>query len=400
MSHAHKQIAAPQGDAVLATTSLTAFFNPTRIRCRVVLPELRQGAQKGSTEQDAKEQSHNDVHHAEYMWSTRNNRKGRHAYVYHRYPQGHPSRQKIASWVLELKHTVRKLPLFVTTFPYWDVSFIAAFLFTIGSILFTLDGFFSYLPLVNPNNDFPGNSTYVSPLMVFFGATIFQLGGIAIVLEAFNENRSDCFGAALEKALEEKHHLESNELHRLSELHGCTHRHARKTTGLFRKRSQNDKQLGHDGQFRRFEWLPSWNEVRKHYIYEIGFWASSILMIGASMFQVLGFLSLPYIQNHIGHKVELAFYDTPNVAGSVLFIISSWALALTPCALQVSLKLIHTTTHTQLSVHAWNSAQLVHSCTRCCRLARWTLEYNRLHWFSCEIRILRNTKICYWITIN
>lgn len=103
-----------------------------------------------------------------------------------------------------LKHTLRCIGRMFTTYPYWDVSYLVAIIFTIGSVVWCFNGFFVWLPLQDPSTEFPGEVSAGGGITAFLGATIFEIGSILLMIEAVNENRSDCFGWALEESIEEK----------------------------------------------------------------------------------------------------------------------------------------------------------------------------------------------------
>ena len=105
-----------------------------------------------------------------------------------------------------------------STYPYWDVSYLVAIIFTLGSVVWCINAFFVWLPLQTPSTEFPGEIANAGGITAFIGATIFEFGSILLMIEAVNENRSDCFGWALEEVLEESGMV------RLKP-DGCTHHH-------------------------------------------------------------------------------------------------------------------------------------------------------------------------------
>ena len=100
--------------------------------------------------------------------------------------------------------TLKNIGKMFVTYPYWDVSYLVAVIFTVGSVVWCLNGFFAWLPLQDPSTEFLGEKPVGGGITAFLGATIFEFGSILLMIEAVNENRSDCFGWALEEALEEK----------------------------------------------------------------------------------------------------------------------------------------------------------------------------------------------------
>ena len=108
-----------------------------------------------------------------------------------------------------------------STYPYWDVSYLVAVIFTFGSVVWCINAFFVWLPLQDPSTEFNGEISDAGGWTAFIGATIFEFGSILLMIEAVNENRADCFGWALEEVLEERG------LMRLRPAH-CHHHHKNK----------------------------------------------------------------------------------------------------------------------------------------------------------------------------
>jgi hypothetical protein len=103
-----------------------------------------------------------------------------------------------------LKETLKGIWRMCSTYPYWDVSYLVAIVFTLGSVVWCINAFFVWLPLQDPSTEFPGEIADAGGITAFIGATIFEIGSILLMIEAVNENRADCFGWALEEVLEEK----------------------------------------------------------------------------------------------------------------------------------------------------------------------------------------------------
>jgi hypothetical protein len=101
------------------------------------------------------------------------------------------------------KETLKGIWRMFSTYPYWDVSYLVAVIFTLGSVVWCINAFFVWLPLQNPSTEFPGEIADAGGITAFIGATIFEIGSVLLMIEAVNENRADCFGWALEEVLEE-----------------------------------------------------------------------------------------------------------------------------------------------------------------------------------------------------
>lgn len=71
-----------------------------------------------------------------------------------------------------------QLKAMATVYPYRDANWIISILFVVGSISFTINGFFSLLPLVAPSTAFPTEATLAAPVTNAIGAAMFVTAGI------------------------------------------------------------------------------------------------------------------------------------------------------------------------------------------------------------------------------
>lgn len=129
------------------------------------------------------------------------------------------------------------------TYPYWDVSYLVAIIFTWGSVVWCINAFFVWLPLQDPSTEFPGEIANAGGITAFIGATIFEFGSVLLMIEAVNESRADCFGWAVEEVLEEEGVL------RLKPG-GCTHHHHNRKNLIGKGKSDGESA---DGPF----WIDS-----------------------------------------------------------------------------------------------------------------------------------------------
>lgn len=215
----------------------------------------------------------------------------------------------------------------LTHCPYWDISYLVAVFFAVGSLCFIAGGLFSWLPLEVPSSEFPGEVVVAAGVTSFVGATLFQIGAILLVLEACNENRTGCFGWALYEAFEGD--SDSTIKHDAESGHGdgggfivkadptnCSHHH--------RGRSHRKKSTSRQSKSeRKWTWFPSLHELRTHYLHEIGFVASTTLAIGATIFWITGICALPGIYSNMSVAVARGIYWLTYLVGGVLFTISS-----------------------------------------------------------------------------
>ncbi len=180
--------------------------------------------------------------------------------------------------------------------------------------MWVINGFFVWLPLENPAGAFPGESKLGGGVTALIGATIFEVGAVMQVLEAVNENHADCFGWALEEA------VESGELLLRQPTKPCQHPHNRRRAC---PRGQGNKVLEAEDASgknragrpaRSFSWWPSWRELRTHYLTEIAFWACLIQLFGATVFWISGFTGLPSILGALSIPASNGIYWLPQVS--------------------------------------------------------------------------------------
>ena len=191
------------------TTGPFAFLNPTRAHFTHTAkpPEEHPGSDddhlavssaQGKEHQSEDEQLASDI---EFKWRSRDNRKGRHALIVQPSSLG-TSQYLTPKPTSTLQATGKGVLRMLTQYPYWDVSYLVAVIFTLGSVVWVLNAFFAYLPLAQPQTEFGTEVLYGGGITAFIGATIFEIGSVLLMLEAVNENRTGCFGWALEKLLE------------------------------------------------------------------------------------------------------------------------------------------------------------------------------------------------------
>ncbi|KAI9864359.1 MAG: hypothetical protein M1813_003279 [Trichoglossum hirsutum] len=230
----------------------------------------------------------------EYQWRSRDNRKGRHALLIREdMPRPHPPPTSSTRQVL------RGVLRMFTSCPYWDISYLVAVLFTLGSVVWVINGFFAYLPLVQPTSEFPHELSTGAGVTAFLGATIFELGSVLLLLEAVNERREGCFGWAVEQIWAGEVGTSSG-MRLMPDPEGCQHRHRRRKGDSSLRKSSEEGSADHeetDGEALPWCWFPTWHDLRTHYLHEIGFLASLVQFISATVFWISGFTALPNIVN-------------------------------------------------------------------------------------------------------
>ncbi|KAJ4396173.1 hypothetical protein N0V93_000392 [Gnomoniopsis smithogilvyi] len=264
------------------------------------------------------------------VWRSRDNRKGRHAL--HLTPSRAGAIATPFKYTNTLSAALAGMSRMLIRWPVWDVSYDVAVVFTLGSIVWVCNGFFVLIPLTNPASSFPGESSWAGGVSAVVGATIFELGSILLMIEAVNENRSECFGWALEQALDRSG---EDLLLRKQDANDCRHHHSDKKSFVSSNdgaanESESGEKVDDDMQAkgRKWTWWPSWYELRTHYLRDIGFLACLSQFFGATVFWISGFTGLPQILSVLTVPAENGIYWLPQVVGGTGFIISSWLFML------------------------------------------------------------------------
>lgn len=311
-------------------------------------------------------------------WTSRDNRKGRHALVlgaedlrggkYILPPYSYQSKANSAK--NRLRAAVYGTSRMFTHYPYWDISYLVAVIFTLGSVVWVFNGFFVFLPIVAPKSTFTGEVADGGGITAFLGATIFEIGSILLILEAINADQQTCFGWAVEnlahslskdrednETQEAKHYssetsgkvLERSEKGSASALRlfpdhdHCHHHHMRlsranrsrdyanttenKNTDIENRPSARAA-LDSNSASRSWSWYPTISELRSNLLPNLGFLASFAQLMGASVFWISGFTALPGIYNHLSHPLINGVYWTPQAIGGSFFIISGLLFAI------------------------------------------------------------------------
>ncbi|KAG7005399.1 hypothetical protein G7Y79_00020g049270 [Physcia stellaris] len=313
------------------TTGPLPFLNPTRARAKHAPPLQFSTAEKdhatppssggaASPTRDAL-----DAPNIQLNWRSRDNRKGRHALLVESssfgsapYVTPKPTSTLHATW-----QGIKRMS---TQYPYWDVSYLVAVIFTLGSV-----------------TKFGTEILYGGGITAFIGATIFEIGSVLLMLEAINENRTGCFGWALEKLVESDGENATKVMVR-PDKDTCSHHHTNKrnlvgkgdvkppasslstasSVSLHGCVADQPKQPEYtEAENRSWVWFPSAQELKSHYLRELGFLACLAQLTGASVFWIWGFTALPGINNKLGSQGLLdGIYWAPQIVGGAGFIIS------------------------------------------------------------------------------
>ncbi|KAI4151224.1 MAG: hypothetical protein LQ340_003624 [Diploschistes diacapsis] len=291
----------------------------------------------------------------QFEWRSRDNRKGRHKLVVTLADSASTTQYLTppsSSTPRAILHGIWRM---ATWYPVWNVSYLVAITFTLGSVIWVLNAFFVWLPLVQPSTQFTNEITVAGGWTAFVGATVFEVGSVLLMLEAVNENQAGCFGWALERALESGDEEKEIGGWKIRPNKGCAHHHTNKGNFVGKRETgptndvKSEKRMGtgidesdsgrpdndtaspssytassSTESAKSWQWFPSWHDLTTHYIFELGFLACCAQMFGASVFWISGFTAIPQINAILAtNQADLnGAYWVPQIVGGTGFIVS------------------------------------------------------------------------------
>lgn len=267
----------------------------------------------------------------EFEWRSRDNRKGRHTLVVNPAASSDTAHFVAPESTSSFHAVMKGIARMFTQYPFYDVSWLVAIIFTLGSVVWCMNAFFSFLPFILPSSQFATETVYGGGITAFIGATIFEIGSILLMVEAVNENRTGCFGWAVERVFEGE---EGGILRVTPDSNGCKHHHQNKKNLVGKgavpgalKASEDAKVVSSDNDEdlddrRNWVWFPSSHDLTSHYLREIGFLACLSQTIGATIFWISGFTALPKVINTANTGLTYGVYWAPQVVGGMGFVIS------------------------------------------------------------------------------
>lgn len=316
-----------------------SFLNPTNARFKHTGAPTKRVVEEPDTS-SAEDEKQNDANSnpsttpasdVSFLWRSRDNRKGRHALLIKEAKIPEEAKYLTPALTTSIRQIGRTLLKMLIYFPVWDISWLIAYIFTWGSIVWVINGWFSWLPFVAPSTTFSGETLYAGGITAFIGAVLlFESGSILLLFEAVNENHSGCFGYAVEELFdregdEEKQGKSRPQFVIKPKKTHCSHHHVNKGNFVGKSSHKTDSEAKPKNEYMKdgdsWQWFPGWKALRDHYFHEVGFLASFSQFLGArsvresdafsetaahcppSIFSIAGFTALPGIQNHLSQRV-------------------------------------------------------------------------------------------------
>ncbi|KAF2473364.1 uncharacterized protein BDR25DRAFT_312447 [Lindgomyces ingoldianus] len=314
-------------------TGPVTFLNPTSALFQPTSNLSRHA--ETSAERHRQDRDQQPVSAISFRWTSRNNRKGRHALAINSAVSPAEAKYLAPPITASLREIARGIWRMFTWFPVWDISYDVATIFTLGSVVWVINAFFVWLPLVWPETEFKGEELYGGGITAFIGATIFEFGSFLLMVEAVNENRTGCFGWAVERAFSHDSEKGASAFRLRPSKSACTHHHLNKRNLVGKSCNSPNKTSSSpsspstsppastcSSHSQSWIWFPSTEDLRTHYIHDLGFLASLSQLCGATIFWVSGFTALPGIYDRMSRVITIIFFWTPQVLGGSGFIIS------------------------------------------------------------------------------
>ncbi|KDR68383.1 hypothetical protein GALMADRAFT_104940 [Galerina marginata CBS 339.88] len=186
---------------------------------------------------------------------------------------------------------------------YWNISWWVAQIFTWGSVIWVVNGFASFLPFCNSHVQFDLD---LAGWTAFIGATVFEVGSVIGLLEAWNRHDAVAFSNNSSKESLDPENSDNG-----TKRSEDVHLEAMNTLPKADQTSTKKK------------WI--WFSTDSKYFHELGFLAAFFQLLGATIFWISGFTAIPTIQRALEKNQGLndGIFWTPQVVGGSGFIISA-----------------------------------------------------------------------------
>jgi hypothetical protein len=153
--------------------------------------------------------------------------------------------------------------------------------FTLGSIIWVINGYFSFLPFSTPSLFTKEGTEDGAAWTAFIGATVFEFGSVFGMWEAWNRDDDigvDGFGEAVENAIFPDHVADKKD----GDLENGTHQ----TPTPPPDEKQRSQQGGGEGKEKEKKWI--WFSADPKYWHEVGFLAAWFQLCAATIFWISG----------------------------------------------------------------------------------------------------------------
>ena len=224
-------------------------------------------------------------------------------------------------------------------------------LYVFGSVVWVIDAFFVWLPLVRPDTAFEGEISLAGVYTAFVAATVFEIGGALLVLEAVNTNCAGCFGWVVGHVAEGLPSYEELVMRVRPKGKACAHHEhdLANVVGRWSPAKTMSEQMdgssdmafaaSHDddpeaqtrpaifsSNCHTWQWYPNMRDLRTHYLHSLGFLASLIEFTAATVYWISAFTGLPPVNERLvaaGQGALDGAFWFPQILGGLGYLTSS-----------------------------------------------------------------------------
>ncbi len=224
-----------------------------------------------------------------------------------------------------------------TKFPLLDMSFLVGFIFTLGSAVFVMNGFFLLLPIITPSTNFVTEVPYATSASSVVGTVIFVIGGWVAVLEGLNFKRGGKVTLIQDIILEDGEEVtETQPKTYIQDQEPLIHEKQYPTSNINPTRGGNSAQpQTHTEQIRVINPEPallgtdnfihwcSWRQFYDAYINDLVWWGGIIQFIGTLIFAIATFTVVPGILD-LDNVIQVRLLNLlPATLGGFLFLVAA-----------------------------------------------------------------------------
>lgn len=312
-----------------ASGSVT-FLNPTS-----AVFHARPYAEVGKTDVEANTVSSDCS--IDYLWSSRNNRKGIHTLAIS--SPAFPTQLSLPGSKQRPHGYHEVIRRMFWTLPYYDTSYLIAVLSVFSSLLWLVDGIILWLPSYKPETEQPGQITYGGGILALIGTCCFLFTSLIGILEAVNENRTICFGWLIK----DYDHLGNGPVY-LLRPGVCCHHHTNRDSFLTarldeeeRNRADLESQAASQEwptqkSFRTWRWIPTRHELLYYYSRDLGFLAAVWQLVAVIIYLAAAIPRMPGLYGQEMPVTAIGLW-IPKVIGGIII---SFAEVLTTLECQTS----------------------------------------------------------------
>lgn len=238
--------------------------------------------------QEGQEYADSRTSDIEYKWTSRNNRKGRHALIVHQSEEHYDTPPSTTG----MHSILRGLWRMGTVFSFSDITYLTAVSFTLAVTVLLVNAVLALMPYSDTTWRKPPGIYIAEGVLTVVGCCLFLISSFLSFLEAANSNRRGCFGW-------KRQHISYHDATDSDIEHGgstrmvpdrrCAHR-TNNFGNLFRKSDNSSKKLSgsktNDSSVDQdqWRWFPTNYELWKHFIFDLGFVTCVILLLSSAVY--------------------------------------------------------------------------------------------------------------------